>query len=96
MAASERMAKFYETNISSAPETEPNINLWSFVFGCLLTLTYTRRINRLVAQNYSVEQEEAPGMEREIDVWSFDSKSCVKCGVLTYYHTVHVYFKAAV
>ena len=35
-------------------------------------------------------------MEGEIDVWLFDSKSCVKCGVLTYYHTAHVYFKATV
>lgn len=40
--------------------------------------------------------ERASEREREIDVWSFDSKSGVKCGPLTYYHTEHVYSKAPV
>lgn len=50
----------------------------------------------LLRTQRSAEQEEKLEVEREIDVWSFDSKSCVKCGVPTYYHTAHVYFKATI
>lgn len=51
--------------------------------------------NRLVATNYYCRARDGAG-RREIDVWSFDSKSCVKCALPTYYHTVHVYFMATV
>lgn len=71
-------------------------------------LNYTTGSNRLFGgkrerkddlgrfRSWRERERRSKGGEREIDVWSFDSKSGVKCRLLTYYHTEHVYFKAPV
>lgn len=71
--------------------------LWDHIYiSCVVFLAacspwrYARSINSENLKPVSLEPDS------EIDVWSFDSKSCVKCGALTYYHTAHVYSKATV